>query len=607
MAGGIRRRLVVNYLAVIAVVVLVMGAFFIWFFNYYYMDILKAHLQNQARLATALFREVTARQAAPSELDSLCRTLGEELGLRVTLVARDGTVLGDSDELPDRMDNHFDRPEIQEAVRDGFGSATRYSATLGEEMFYVATPLPFSVTSAPGNSVGDDIIRLAVPLSRIKNTIGKLQLFVLAALALSFLAALFVGVGLSQRITGPLHAVSRAARSIAGGNYEPPLEVSGGDEISILARTVREMGLSLKSNIEQITLEKSKLDTVIGSMDSGILLVDQHMRVDLCNPAAKRLFQTGPGELAGKPVQEVMRHYPLYESLKAVVKEGRGRRLEINLYYPRHLVLQASLAPVKDDRGRTVGVLALFHDITSLRSLEKMRTDFVANVSHELRTPLTAIKGYAETILDRDLTQEQLADFLAIIDREAGRLARLVDSLLDLSRIEGEKTAIGKELLDLAELSRTVLQDLREAAVDKEISLNLDYDGGPLLVEGNREWLRQALVNVVDNAIKYGLPGGIIRVSPFVDRSSVTLEVIDDGPGIPASDLPHLFERFYRVDKARSRASGGSGLGLAIVKHILEAHGATYGIDSEEGQGTVFRFTMPLASSPTRQEETGDQ
>lgn len=594
MFKGIRWRLFSYHLSVIAVVVMGMGAFFTWFIDYFYMGNLRSQLFSQLHLASALVQEAEKKNASQEDLDAICKKLSHEIELRLTMIAPDGTVLGDSMDTPERMENHLDRPEIQEALRDNLGTSTRHSVTTGKDMFYAAMEQPAAEGTESPAAVRVGFIRLAMPLSAIHVALRQLRLFILIALAVSSLGALAVGMALSLRITKPLRKISEAARAIAGGNFKPPLEVKGGDEIAGLARTVKEMGEDLSKKMNQVLLEKSKLDTVIMSMNIGIILVDQNQRIELINPAAENIFGISRQEAAGATVMTVLRNYPIHENLLEVYAEGKPRSFELTLYYPRTVTLHTSMAPVIDSSGIVMGVLGLFHDITSLRTLEKMRSEFAANVSHELRTPLTAMKGYAETILDQDLEEEQLREFLQIIERKAGELARLVDSILELSRIEGEKDVIEKERLDLRLPAGEALNSLDDLRQQKEISLYTDFSVEPVWVTGNADWLRQAVINIAGNSIKYVHRGGKLSVKIKVDLDQAIMELSDDGPGIPAADLPHIFERFYRVDKARSRRSGGSGLGLAIVKHILEAHGAFYRIESEEGQGTVFHFSLPL-------------
>ncbi|MEW5784360.1 MAG: ATP-binding protein [Bacillota bacterium] len=593
MFSVIRWRFISYYLVVFTVIVLVMGTFFIIFLNYFYRENLRSHLFAQARLAALLVDETAGQEGTAGDLDLLCKNLGNELNLRVTLVDLDGTVIGDSSENPAIMDNHLIRPEIQEALSSGKGVAERYSSTIGQYMYYAAISIYSKDAPHSGPKRVERVIRLAIPLSEIHEAVWKVRLFVIIVLIVFTAAALLLGIGLSQKITNPLKAISAAARSIARGEFEPTLEVGGRDEMAKLAQTIREMGLSLRKKVQQILLEKTKLEAVISSADSGIVMVDRALRIELVNPAAEKIFNVTRHETVGVPVQVALRYYSLFENLKAVYEYGRPRNFELSLYYPRSLILQASLVPVVGARGEVMGVLALFHDITSIRSVEQMRSDFVANVSHELRTPLTAIKGYTETVLDKDLTEEQLVDFFRIIDREAGRLARLIDSLLDLSKIEGHKDMVNKEAVNLVDLCRKALLDLEELHRQKKTVIRVSLPDSPLYIYGNADWLRQAVVNILENSINHGYSDGVIEMRIVETEGRITMEIQDNGPGIPEADLPYVFERFYRVDKSRTRKSGGTGLGLAIVKHIMEAHDAVYAIESSPGRGTIFRFSLP--------------
>ncbi|MBS3942921.1 MAG: HAMP domain-containing protein [Dethiobacter sp.] len=593
MFTGIRWRLISRYTAVISVAILTAGISFIYFLNSFYLESMQKDLLIQASLISRLLSEVYTREGSSASLDQLCKDLGRQLGLNITLVAPDGTVIGDSKENPALMKNHLSLPEIQEALRVGKGTVMRKNDDLNEEIFYTAVLIDNDRSAGGMQSSLSGFIRLAAPLSELSTAVSRIQLFTFIALVVSTMAALLVGMVLSVRITGPLKDISAAARSIAAGNFNPSLTVAGNDEMTALARTIREMGRALQIKVQEILLEKNKLDAVISAADSGIVMVDCAFKIELMNPAAEKIFVVSKKEIAGSSVQAALRYYSLFENIQKVCQDGKPCNFEMTLYHPRSITLQASLVPVIGPEGGVKGVLALFHDITAMRSVEQMRSDFVANVSHELRTPLTAIKGYAETILDQDLTREEQADFLNIIDREAGRLARLVDALLDLSTIEGLKSTVKKEAVNLMELCKRSVHDLEEARFNKNMALNTSFPPNPVYVYGNPDWLRQVLVNVLDNSIKYGYCGGTINLAVSQTEEMITVSVSDSGPGIPKADLPYVFERFYRVEKSRTRTSGGTGLGLAIVKHILEAHGSAYSINSMPGHGTIFQFTLP--------------
>jgi two-component system, OmpR family, phosphate regulon sensor histidine kinase PhoR len=594
MLKGIRGRLILYYLIVIAVVVVSMGVFFIWFLNYVYMQTLQENLYTQARLASALIYEMDARGAQQAEIDDLAKELGEELGLRLTLINYSGKVIADSAEDPLVMENHLSRPEVLDAINLGRGLSSRYSTTVSEEMYYLAVPLKDRQVEADHNPIPNAIIRLALPLVSINKALSNLKLFIIGVLCLSSLLAFFAALLLAQRITGPIHQIKSATQAIAAGNYTPVIKVNSSDELNDLANMISEMGINLKEKMDQVLGEKNKLEIVISSMSSGVILADRDLMIELINPAAEKLFDVKRDEAVGFPLQKIIRNYTLYENLKAVKDENRAKVIEINAYYPRSAVLETYLLPVTGSGEDLIGILLLFHEITHVRSLEKMRSDFVANVSHELRTPLTAIRGYTETILHEELQDEQLKSFLKIIDRETLRLSDLLNDLLDLAQIENEKGFVKKETVNLKKMINEAIVRVDLLREQYQVQIECLLASEDLAVSGNYEWLCQALINILENSIRHGKDGGTIKISLEKNQDNAILEVCDDGPGIPEADLPYIFERFYRVDKARSRKSGGTGLGLSIVKHILEAHDAQYQIKSREGEGIIFSFTLPL-------------
>lgn len=593
MFTGIRRKLIIYYLVVIAVIVILMGAFFIFFLNYFYMQTLRENLNSQARLASALVEEMLARNANYDEIDQFSKDIGNDLGVRVTLVAVSGTVLADSDEDPERMENHNNRPEIIAAKESGQGIASRHSETLDEEMYYLAIPLSGMINTNSERETAA-IIRLALPLATINGAILNLVLFILGALLLSSVFALVTAIVFSQRITGPISEISNAAHSIAEGNYNPSLEVPGRDELSLLAQNIKEMGQALGRKIEQVMWEKNKIETVVASMSSGIILTDHELNIELINPAAEELFDLKRAEVIGEPFNRAIRYYALNENLKALCSDGEARVMEVNLYYPRAAVLDTYLLPVSGKDQKIIGALILFHETTELRSLEKMRSDFVANASHELRTPLTAIRGYTETILHEELTRDQLFAFLQVIDKETRRLSYLLDDLLDLAQIENEKGFVKKEPVDLTALAGEAVQRVEDLRKSRGTVIKATIPGDPIYISGNSDWLQQALVNILENSIRHGYENGTIEVAIYAEERHAVVEISDDGPGISEVDLPFVFERFYRADKARSRKSGGTGLGLSIVKHIMVAHDSNYTLQSKAGEGTIFRFTLAL-------------
>jgi len=591
LVRGIRKRVVANYLLVIAVTVLLMGALFIWFLNYSYMNTLRDNLFIQARLTVALVEEMNERGASLDEIDRVCKSLGEEIGVRITYIDVDGTVLADSAESPALMENHGSRPEVVEALSGFRGFKVRYSATLDEHMLYLAVPVKENNLDQGLDESG--VIRLSLPLVAINKAVSDLVLYIIAALLLSSLAALIASYFISSGITGPILKISKASKAIAKGDYYPSLEVKGNDELVDLALNIREMGKALDQKIEQVIREKNKLESVVSSMDSGIIFLDSKLRVELINPAAENLFEVERNKVIGSPVRNIIRYYALYENLKAACADGKPRVLEMNLYYPRNAFIETYIRPIPENSVPAISILLLFHEVSHLRSVEKMRSDFVANVSHELRTPLTTVRGYTETILNEKLSGEQLEEFLVIIERETKRLSSLIDDLLDLSKIENEKAYVKKYKIKLTDVISAAIGRVNSLEEGKKIVIEGNFSDSSLQVMGNREWLCQAVVNILENSIKYGSKEGRITINIYPEKSMAVTEIIDNGPGIPEADLPYVFERFYRVDKGRSRKSGGTGLGLSIVKHIMEAHEADYTLESNEETGTRFCFKLP--------------
>lgn len=598
---AITRRLVGYYILVIAVVVFLMAAFFVLFLNNFYRANLEENLTGQVQLAAPLFKEMLMRGAPPGELDSLCKDLGGRLGARITLVDPQGLVLGDTDEDPGEMDNHGDRPEVVEALQSGFGRATRYSHTLGQDMLYVAIPLDSEPFPASGAGAGRHVVRLALPLAGINRVVRDVLVVTGLFLLFSSLAALGVATILARRITGPIEAISVAAGEIARGEYYPPLIVRGGDELALLAGHIREMGQALGARMDQVLAHQKRLETVVFSMKTGVILVNDHLTIEMINPAAAKIFGLVLEEAREQPLFHCLRNHLLRENLQALLNDGKGRLVEWTCYYPRRAVLETELLPVPGSAGNTTAVLILINEVTALRSLEKMRSDFVANVSHELRTPLTSIRGYTDTILHEELSREQLADFLGVIERETVRLTSLVNDLLDLARIENEKEMIEKEPVSLEEILAEALCLVNELRSSRGVTISMEVASSGLVVPANRAWLRQALVNILENSIRHGYEGGQVTLYLGSAVEGARITVTDNGPGIPQADLPYIFERFYRVDKARSRRSGGTGLGLAIVKHILEAHGASFAIESPAagGSGVYFWMILPGGNGQT--------
>jgi two-component system, OmpR family, phosphate regulon sensor histidine kinase PhoR len=422
---------------------------------------------------------------------------------------------------------------------------------------------------------------------------------------LSFLIVLPLAYLILKFMTQPIQAVTDLANRVASGRLDQGVPAESDDELGRLSKAINEMSLQLQNKIEEISREKDYLQTLLRGIMEGVLVVDARGRILMVNNALRQLLSLPPHVEDRTPL-EIIRNAELERTLRQVLQDGENTTLELTLPSPEGKTFEVNvvgISPspegmVREDEGRR-GVIAVFHDITRLKELEKIRRDFVANVSHELRTPLTTIKGYAETLLEGALKEEVASQFVQVIKRHSDRLEKIVEDLLILSKIESKEFQLKMESLSVSDLIGDVLDFIKEPLNKKKISVSVGELPPTLLVYGDRQYLEQVLINILDNAIKYGHERGRMIISATErDQREVEISVKDDGIGIPKEDLLRVFERFYRVDKGRSHELGGTGLGLSIVKHIVQAHGGRIWVESQLGEGSTFYFTLPLHASP---------
>ncbi len=539
--------------------------------------------------------------------DGWARRAGARAKARVTVIAADGTVLADSDEPSSQMASHGNRPEVVAALAEGTGQAVRLSSTIHRDLVYFALAVP----QATGERV---VLRLAVPVGQIAHGFSQFRRDFLAIAVISLSLAAGIAFLWARRITRPLREMVGFAQGVARGEMTPRLPVRSRDELGELAEALNAMAADLRSTLYRLEDEGRRLRAIMEGMAEGLLVLDARGRISLLNPAAETLLSLKAETALGQTPLEAIRSHELDDLLKAGVHEGGGVSAEITLTHPRRRILAGTAVAIRDAHGAIQGTVLALRDITQLKRLEEMRMEFVVNVSHELRTPLTAIRGYAETLLDDGLEhREEARRFLEIILRHAERLGRLLGDLLDLSNIELERTPLIIQPVAVADATRQAAAMLLPQAERKTIRLltAIPDDLPPVLADRDR--LAQILVNLIDNAVKYTPEGGSVTVSAAVLPSggaavpqpphgstaaspqAVELIVEDSGIGIPKKDLPRITERFYRVDRARSRELGGTGLGLAIVKHLVQAHQGTLTIESELGRGTTVRVTLPTS------------
>lgn len=568
--------------------------------------ILRRHLTSSAiedlRRELLLGRSLYERQTELSP-DALADTLGRLSGRRVTVVARDGALLGDSEVREDQLsqvENHLDRPEVQQALAAGIGSSMRLSTTTGTELLYMAA-----------RTENGQVIRFAASMDELHTAVGEMQSAIFSVGAVALILAAIFSAGFSLAVTRPLRTIGGVAREMARGNLSRRVRSDRGDELGELAGALDALADELQRRIGQLENERAEVQTLIDSMAEAVLAFDTDGTLRRANPAAHAIFSLAPDAHGLLP--EAVARRPDFLALVARALEGETIRPTEVAFNNRHLLASAHPLPAG-------GAVLVFLDVSELRRLEGVRRDFVANASHELKTPLTAIRGYSETLLDEELPAGLRRQFAETVRTNAERLQRIVDDLLDLSRLEAGAWQVQTERVAIEEVARDAWAAVDSHSGGKRIRFSVQIEPASGYVAADASALRQIFINLFSNACRYTPAGGEItlharRVSSGPDlpeqgrvepqrqwraarevrsqQPRVLIEVTDTGSGIPSQHLPRIFERFYRVDPARSRIEGGTGLGLAIVKHLVEAHGGEIEAESELGHGTTIRFTFP--------------
>jgi len=552
------------------------------------MTRLARSLEERGALVRELCRGIPFDAASLPQLDTVADRAARAAEARVTLIAGDGTVLGDSNvplaRLP-QVENHADRPEVQAALAGAVGSSTRRSETVGRSLLYLALPL------GEGRR---GVVRLAVDASHIDAAVAELRRELLVAGGVGLLAALALAYAVSWLTLRPIWEMRRGATSIAAGALSNRLPRRVGDELGEISSAINQMAEQLRLRLEEVTADKERLRDVLDAMAEGVLVVDEEGVILLANARLSEFYGVSD-PLPGRRLLEVIRDADLDELLAAASTSQETVSRTLSVRHPSRRTLRVHAVRFPARAPRRLGTVAVFHDISDFAQLDKVRRDFVANASHELRTPLTAIRGFAETLLSSDdLSEEERRSYLEVMDRHARRLANLVDDLLALSSIERGGEGLARARVDTAALAAALIRDSGSLYAEKQIEVKLESQGSAL-AWADPQAVEQILTNLLDNALKYTPAGGRICVSTEEAGKFVRVRVRDTGIGIPASDLGRIFERFYRVDKARSRELGGTGLGLSIVKHLVQQLGGEIRVESEVGRGSTFSFTLPSA------------
>jgi two-component system phosphate regulon sensor histidine kinase PhoR len=554
-----------------------------------FLDHLAADLETRARLVE---KQVLERLVSGQEqsLDALCKDLGKRASIRITVILASGKVLGDSEGDPARLGNLANRPEVREALAGRRGRS--YSETLRQKILYVTLPLK-SDDAIMG------VIRTSVSAKSIDHTLRRIQVKTAIAGLIIALVAAGMTLAVSRRITRSLAELKRGAERLAQGELGRRLPVLKSEELGGLAETINAMAAQLESKIRSAMHQRTELEAVLSSLVEGVLAVDAEGRFISLNRAAGQLLGVNPAEVTGRCIEEVVRNPDLQRFIGRALASKGSVEEDIILRNDGERYLKTHGMVLRDARDRSIGALVILNDATRIRRLENVRREFVANVVHEIRTPVTSIKGFAETLLDSALNDPDNArQFLGVIARQTDRLNTIIEDLLSLSRIEqeSENAEIVLEQQRIIGTLRAAVQLCEREAVAKDIRIDLACHE-TLVARINPHLLEQAVVNLIDNAIKYSETGSSIHVEAMQRNTEIMISVRDQGCGIPGEHLPRLFERFYRVDKARSRKLGGTGLGLAIVKHIIQAHRGRITVESIPGKGSTFRLYLPTVAS----------
>ncbi len=587
-----------SFLVIILLSLTVVTWYSTWYFKDFFLEHSEKELTIQAKLLQNKFDHVLREdRESISQIDSLCKKVGKSIQTRVTIVLPTGEVVGDSFGRVETMENHLIRPEIQAALKGDKGISIRYSSTLDQNMMYIALPVSDDQRKDENqNNQVIAVVRAAVSISDIDKRITAVGHNILMTLILTLIAAAIASFYTARRITKPVERMKKGAIEFAKGNLDNRLTVPDTEELSQLALAMNKMAAKLDKKILDFKNRSHELEAVHESMQEGVIAIDNHEQIITINKAAAGIFDFPAPALKKKNILEVARNYELQTFIQKALSTHEPVEEDILIQRDETIILNIHSTALYDTRERRMGTLIIFHDITRIRRLEMMHKEFAANVSHELKTPLTTIKGFIETL------QQMLADgqsqksetFLKIIEKNVNRMVALINDLLALSRLERlEGTVIAFDPHPLSSLLEGAVHLCQPRAAQKNIHITINCPESvvaridPILME-------QAIINLVDNAVKYNPETTRVTLNAICQKGLAIIEVQDFGTGIGNEHLPRIFNRFYRVDKGRSRNEGGTGLGLAIVKHIVQYHNGKIEVESQKGRGTLFRISIPL-------------
>ncbi|MDQ0058823.1 two-component system histidine kinase PnpS [Paenibacillus harenae] len=588
--NSFRNRLTLIMIVMVAISVSAAGVFMAKTFKDNHIEALEDNMIREMRIISA---KMDWKSGNPEELYAFYNREAKEMkgytSARVTFIRSDGIVLGDSDTEPEQMDNHLDRAEVKEALESGTGRSIRESETIGQNMIYVAIPASIIPDEKPY------ILRLAMSLQEVENSINRLITVLIMGLLVLFLIVALISYRIALSLTKPLEQITKVAKRIKNMDYGARVKVTKQDEIGELGHAINAMADSLNEQMTRIRENEGQLESVLNNMINGIVMIDQTGRILLMNRRAEEVLGFSAREIVGRHFAEAKQQYELAQMIQEGLDTREHLREEITFYFPEERLLELNVVPIHREVDVFTGVLLVLQDVSAIRRLERMRSEFVANVSHELKTPIAAVKGFAETLLGGVVKDEETArSFLQIIFDESDRLNRLIGDILELSKIESRRVPLIFSPIELDSFVSKTVTLLESEAARKNIKLHMQIEPG-LYMEADEDRLRQIMMNLLANGINYTPEGGRVSIKVHArGEEYIRFQISDSGIGIPKKDLPRIFERFYRVDKARSRSSGGTGLGLSIVKHLVELHKGSISVESSVGVGTTFDIELPV-------------
>ena len=585
MFRSIRLRIALPYILLVTAAMLLIGIWFSQSLRTTQLEQIKGNLTSEANLI-ANFLNLQWDQIISNQdgFDDLAVKWAEAINTRVTIIDRGGIVIGESHENRLEMDNHLERPEVQQALDEGIGVSIRFSRTVGYDLLYVCVPLEV------GNGVVG-FVRLSIPLDQIDRELTQLRQNIAAAAILLAVAMALLATWIADRTTKPIRALNTAVGKIADGELGTRLSFNNRDEVGQLTQAVDQMAQRIDTQIQDLIAEREKFSAVLEQMTDGVIMADRFGKVLLSNPVVLDLFEAADEPGSNRSIISLVRQHRIVELWEKARNDNQTHINVIELHAPRRIlqVIVLPLGGILQDN-----YLLLFQDMTHIRRLETIRRDFISNISHELRTPL-ASKALAETLLDGALEDPSASKkFLAMIEVEVDALTQMVSELLELSHVESGETLFEMVSTDPCDLLSQAQERMQHQADRAGLNLKISCkpDLPPILADPTR--LLQVFINLIHNAIKFTPEGGKIKICAWQENEIIHFEVRDTGVGISYNDLQRIFERFYKIDPARS--SSGTGLGLAIGRHIVEAHGGKIWAESTPGKGSRFHFTIPLAN-----------